>query len=299
MTYSPTRYQLTHLLQDAWGRLGQLSTWAATGGSATTSINTAWAGVEDEVFEDDDAGLIYGSVVVTESTDNAAPEGEIARITDYDSSSQTITHDTLSASVQSGDRIGIVSPLFPYEDMKRMADLAIRKLGKLDLIDSSIVVVAGQTEYTLPIRSAPKAVKMRTNAASGDYKSEFIQPWSVKPATAGGFWTLVVPDLPSGYVLELLYEDFHPKLNVYDDDIAEIIVPELATAALVAEAYQWYNNRINGSNQYLLQRENKAIQDLEQAKAMYPVRKIQRQVQGFPHWGTRSDFVPLTSDERA
>jgi hypothetical protein len=300
MSYSKSKFQLTHLLQQAWYRMGQMKTWVITGGSTTTTVNTAWAGVDDAIFEDDDPTLIYGSIVVVEDAalTGAAPEGEIARITDYDSASTTITHDAVSTAVASGDRVATISALFPYEDMKELANIAIRKLGKIDVIDTSLTVVAGQTEYVMPIRQAPKRVRIQRLNASSDNRWQLIQGWSVIPAVVGTGWKLVVPPLVQGFSIELLYEDLHPKLNSYEDDIMEIVHPELAVNALVAEAYQWYNNQINGSNSYFLQRENKALQDLEQAKVNYPIYKLDEQVQGLPHWGRQSEYVPKTSDLR-
>lgn len=301
MAYSKSKFQLTHLLQDVWYRMGQFTTWKVTGGSATTVVNTNWAGVEEQIFDDDDPALIYGSAVVVEDAAGAgaAPEGEIGSITDYDSSTYTITMDTLSSSVASGDRVGIASPQFPYQDMRELANIAIRKLGKIDNIDTSITTSAGRTEYTMPIQVAPKRVRMQTVLGStNNNKWEVVQGWSVIPAAPGTGWTLVIPNMVQGYKLELLYEDLHPELTAYDSNISELIAPELLTSAVIAEAFQWYNNKINGSNAYFLQRENKAIQDLAEAKVNYPINRIDEQVAGLPHWGLSGRYVPKTSDLR-
>lgn len=298
MTYSPTKYQLTHLLQDVWYRMGQVKTWVVTGGGTTSTINTAWAGVEEQIFEDDDPALIYGSIVVARDAGGlgGAPEGEIARITDYDSSNYTITHDAVSSAIAVGDLVSTVSPLFPYEDMKRLANLAIRKLGKIDVPDTSLTIVGGQTEYSMPIRQRPKAVNIQRLSEANNNRWEPLTGWSVIPATAGSAWTLVVPDLAQGFSLQIIYEDFHPRMLTFDSDLIEVVAPELACCALLAEAYQWYNNQIGGSNAYMTQRENKALQDLELAKVNFPIYRIDEQVQGLPHWGRRGQYVPLTSD---
>jgi hypothetical protein len=298
MTYSPTKYQLTHLLQDAWFRLGQFRRWVVTGGSQTTTINTSWAGVEEQIYEDDDAALIYGTVVVLEDSGGlgAAPEGEFARITDYDSSLWTLTHDTLSASVASGDKVGIASPLFPLQDMIELANIALQRLGEIDLPDTSLTVIGGETQYTLPttIRKRPVAVNIAKTA--GGWQP--VQGWNVIPAAPGSNWTLTVPYLTSGQGLQVVYSSLHPKLTAFDSNISELIEPELALSALLAEAYQWYNNQVGGSNAYFLQRENKALQDLEVAKVQFQIPRHPHQAQGMPHWGTRGEYVPGTSDLR-
>lgn len=300
MTYNKNKYQCTHLLQDTWYRMGQLQNWVATGGTATTLINTAWAGVEEQIYDDDDPALIFGSVVVIRDAGGAgaAPEGEIGRITDYDAASQTVTLDAISSAIAAADRVGIASPLFPYEDIRELANIALRKLGKIQLVDTSLSIIASKTEYTLPIKVNPIRVRKQTVINSVNNQWEEVPNWSVIPATAGAFPVLVIPHLTQGYKLELLYEDLHPELTAFDTDIHESIEPELALNALLAECYQWYNNKLGGANEYMLQRENKVIQDLEAARARYPIRRIVEQVKGLPHWGTRGEYVPLTSDQR-
>lgn len=298
MAYNKEKFQLTHLLQDAWQRMGQLKIWKATGGSTTTVINTGWAGIEDEIFEDDDSALIYGTVVVVRDAGlaGAAPEGEFGEITDYDSASQTITMSALTTAVASGDKIGIASPLFPLNDMMELANIAIRKLGEIDIVDTSISVVSAQTDYTLPatIQKNPFAVYARqSNGVTKKIN------FTVTPATPGSNWTLVIPNSYSGDTLDIWYRSLHPEFTAFDSSISEVIHPELATCALIAEAFQWYNNKVGGTNEYFLQRENKAMQDLAQAKVDYPIYRRVEQFNGFPHWRRDNNYIPLTNDLRA
>jgi hypothetical protein len=268
--------------------MGQLRRWNVTGGSTTTVVNTDWNLTEEPVYEDDDPAIIFGTAVVIEDAGGlgAAPEGEMGMITDYDSSTNTLTMDAVSSAVAAGDRVGIASPLFPLEDMINLANIALRRCGDIDLVDTSIVTSGLQTEYTMPdtIRQRPIRVRVQGNFDNNDNRWEEVQGWGVIPATAGSNWTLVLPEMVEGYYVEVLYRATHPELTSYASDIQDSIHPEVALSALIAEAYQWYNNQLGGSNQYFLQRENKAIQDYEAAKVMHPIRHIVEQVQGLPHW---------------
>lgn len=301
MAYNKDKYQLTHLLQDAWLRMGQMRVWNVTGGSINTVINTDWALGEEPQFEDDDPSLIFGTVVVVEDSlkTGAAPEGEFAMITDYDSASSTITMNPINA-VGNGDRVGLVQPLFPLEDMIQLANIALRKFGEIDIVDTSLEVSANQTEYTLPstIRSRPIRVRIQGVQDANNNQWRELPNTSIIPATAGSDWTLVIPDATQGYSVEVLYRAMHPEVTAFDSPIQEAIHPELILSALIAEAYQWYNNQVGGSNQYFLQRENKSIQDLEAARVMHPVRHAVEQISGMPHWNRRAEYVPLTSDLR-
>lgn len=303
MTYQPTKFQLTKLLQNAWQKMGQLRTWKVTGGSTTTFVNSAWAGVEDTIYEDDDAALIYGTAVVVRDAAgaNAAPEGEFGEITDYDSSTYTATIDAITSAIGSGDTIGIASPLFPLQDMIQLANNAIRGLGEIDLVDTSLSISSSVTEYTLPstIRQMPVRVSIQDVLGSTGNNQWIPINFRVIPATAGSNWTLVVPHQTQGATLQVVYRAPHPELTAFDSDIADVIHPKLATAALVAEAFQWYNNMLGGSNQYFLQRENKALQDLQEAKVEYPILRDPGTVRGMPHWNNMADYVSLTSDLRA
>lgn len=302
MAYNKDKYQLTHLLQDAWNRMGQFRVWTATGGSTTTLVNSTWVGIEDEVYEDDDPALIYGTVVVVRDAGlaGAAPEGEFGMITDYDSSTHTITMDAISAAIASGDKVGVASPILPLNDMMELANLALRKLGEIDVIDASLTTLAHKTEYTLPatIRQRPMSVKIPKLGQSGNNLWESIK-FDVIPAAPGSNWTLVIPEQAPGLSIQITYRSLHPELTSYAADIQETIHPELALCGLLVEAYQWYNNRIGGTNDYFLQRENKALQDYGQAKIDYPIRRLVDTVSGLPHWGASNDYVPLTSDLRA
>lgn len=301
MAYSPTGFQLTHLLQDAWYRLGQFKRWKATDGSLTSIENTLWAGVEEQIFEDDDPSLIYGTAVILRRADGlgTAPEGEMVMITDYDSASTLLFTDPMADAPVAGDAFGIATPLFPLDDMIELANIAIQRLGEIDIPDTTLSVVANQTEYLLPayIKERPTAVFRQTAQVSGNNQWVPVQGWNVIPAAVGTQWTLVLPTLPTNYALRIMYRTVHPRLTSYDSDILDIH-PELAVCALVAEALQWYNNLIGGTNQYFMQRENKALQDLESALVRHPIRKTVEQVQGMIHWGHRGEYVPGTSDLR-
>ncbi len=300
MAFDSTKYQLTQLLQDAWYRMGQLKRWKLTGGSATTSVNTVWAGVEDALFEDDDAALIYGTIVCLEDAggSHAAPEGEMGMITDYDSATNTITHDALSSALGIGDRIGIASPLFPMEDMIELANIALQKLGEIDVPDY-VVTSPGTILYTLPstIRQYPTLV--RYLSPNQNISPKVVSNWTVMPDDSGINLNITVSGHDeNGGQLEIFYRSRHSKVTSFDSNISEFINPELALCSLIAEAYQWYNNQLGGSNQYFLQRENKALQDLEAALVKFPIHRLTGQVSGMPHWGRNTQYVPLTNDAR-
>lgn len=280
--------------------MGQSVKWKVTGGSATSVINTAWAGIEEALYEDNDDALINGTVVVAEDAGGlgASPEGRFGRITAYDAASSTLTIETVTDAIALNDKVIVASPLIPVEDMIELANLSLLYLGDFDLIDTSLSFSNNQTEYTMPavIRQKPLGVQVQTQQSANNNLWKNISNFSVRPATAGANWTLIVPQGSIGYAMSIKYRILHPKLTAYDSDILEVIHPELAKASLVAHAYQWINNRLGGNNEYLVARENTAWQELEIARIKFPIEKEVGRVQGMPHWGQRSRYVPLTND---
>lgn len=300
MAYSAVKFQLTHLLQAVYKAMGQSQKWIATDGSTTEVENTQWAGIEEALYEDNDDALVNGTVIVAEDAGGlgAAPEGEFARISSYDSATSTLTIGALSQAIAAGDKFVVASPMLPLEDMIELANSALLYLGDFDLIDTTTTFASNQTEYTMPstIRQKPLGIQVQTSSTVGNYQWRNVNSWDVRPATAGANWTLVLPQGSVGKIIGIKYRILHPKLTDYDSDILEVIHPELAKTTLMAHAYQWINNRLGGNNEYLVARENTAWQEVEISKARFPIEREVGRVRGLPHWGRRSAYVPLTSD---
>jgi hypothetical protein len=111
-----------------------------------------------------------------------------------------------------------------------------------------------------------------------------ITGWKITPADPGSTAILTLPQLASGYTLRISYPGLHPVVDGYADYVSEYIHPELATSAVVAHALQWYNSQRSGADDYWKQREDRAWNQLDIAKATYPIALPVSRVQGFPHW---------------
>jgi len=68
----------------------------------------------------------------------------------------------------------------------------------------------------------------------------------------------------------------HPTLTAYSSAVAEVIDPELATALLVEKALEWQNSRLQGGDDFLLQRWNDQKQQVVEARANFPIWKPKR-----------------------
>src|ERR1043165_2049086 len=152
MAYSPTQFQLTHLLQRVFRRLKVARTSKATGGSTTTIVDTKLLEYLSESNEDDYFNNWTAIIVKDAGGAGAAPEGEFNRISDFVASTETITvPDAFTAAVASGDTYMYVSPDFPLYDMLEVVNDALVSLGNIVAVDTSLTTANNQTEYTLPV----------------------------------------------------------------------------------------------------------------------------------------------------
>lgn len=291
MAYSTTQYLLTHLLQRVYRKLRNTRVSTATGGSATTIVDTKLADYLGDANEDDVLNSGTAIIIKDAGGSGASPEGKFARITDYVASTTTITIDTVADAVASGDTYLIASKDYPLFDMIEIVNDALQNLGRIPRVYSSLTSVAEQTEYTLPayIKDSVYLVEWPVNAESGDQQWEEIYNWRIASSDPGSSGTLIIPQLPAGYTIRVWYYDNHPRVDDYDDPISEKVHPELAYAAVMAQVYEWYNSKTNDDNPKSIQREMMAKQTLEAAKALYPIPRMKRHPRGIPQWRYDTD----------
>jgi hypothetical protein len=288
MAYSANDLQLTHLLQKAYRRLKVAKTSVATGGSTSTIVDTKLVDYLGDGNEDDVLNGGTAIIVKDAAGAGAAPEGEFSRISDYDDAG-TITTSTLTAAPATGDTYMYISPDFPLFDMIEVVNDALVYLGRIPKIYTSLSTVANQTEYALPV--ALKGIDLHdieiqgitTDADDSQYKQ--IVGWKITPALPGTTGLLTIQQYAAGYTLRIGYPGLHPRVSAFADYISEYIHPELATACVTAHALQWYNSQRGGADDYWKQREDRAWNQLDIAKATYPIKNPISRVKSFPHWG--------------
>ena len=273
MTYSATEYNLSDLLQDSYRELGQLNISTATGGSATTVVDSKQA---DKAGGDDawNDGAIF--IIEDATTAGTSPEGKFALITGYADSTGTFTFATMTDAVASGDTYGYANNMWPLYMMIEFANDALRSLGDIPLIDTtSTDSAANQTEYTYAIawtRRPPIKVEIQTRTGDSDDNQWLeIKNWEYRPATAGSTGLIVLDQLPTSRDIAIWYMDRHPRVNTYDDPILKAIHPELAKKATVEQALQWQNRRMMGGDDFLMQTWNDAKAQLMLSKVDYPI----------------------------
>ena len=273
---------LSDVMRRVWFEMGDLSIITATGGSATTIVDANTPYVTDDA-------LLGGTAIVIDTTDGLTPKGKFARISDFVASSKTFTIDTVTDVIASGDTIGLAKPKVKAKQMVQAVNDALRDhIGTISLVDTSLTVAAGQTEYALPVTLKMKKlldVKIQTNTSdSDDNQYESIKGATfVEPASPGSTGLLIIPQYDAGQKIKILYEGIHPELTAYNSVISETIPEALIVAAALDKALTWLVSKRGDSalGGYLMQKLNDAKQTVANAKVESPVYKQARRSKMF------------------
>ena len=276
---------LSDILRGAYTDLGQLTIVTATGGSATTVVDT------NTIYTTDDS-LVNGTAFVITTTDAATPQGKFARISDFVASTKTFTIDTVTDVVGAGDIIGLARPTIPLLQMKRAVnDALIDHIGSISIVDTSLTSVGAYNVYTLPAgMMIKKIVDVQLEPAGqypnisgmftiqmGQLKYESIMSRvEILPTATGGQMTSW--DLPAGLIIRIIYEGLHPTVNLYSDTIRETVPEALLKAATIDKALTWLVSKRGESalGTFLLQRWNDAKQTLQAARMEHPVNRVHK-----------------------
>jgi hypothetical protein len=281
---------LFDVLKKTYVDLGHMEISTATGGSTSTLIDTKLG----EKYGDGDTVGSTIFIIRDAGGLGAAPEAEVSYITDYVSSTNTFSvSPSYSAAVGAGDRFGIAKNIIDIETMKEITNDALQAFGTIQLTDTSITTVTEQTEYSLPVllKHRIDSVQISTNSTTGNREFNDIGGWYQINSAAGSVGMLVFNEsLPAGETLKIFYSAEHPKLNAMTDVIAEVISSELACKLIVDRAYQYQIRRTNGTDPFLLQTSNKAMQDVMEARNRFSQPKHKRPKYLTPYNFRDTDF---------
>lgn len=214
-------------------RLKVLRVSTATGGSATAIVDTKRTESVD-AFNGGTAWII--------SAGSASPEGKWARVSDWNATTKTATIATVTDAVGAGDTYGIAAGSFSLDMLISGINDQLVKHKVVRYDRTSLDVVSGQSEYTLPagIRQDNLLnVYLETDSDSDDSKPTPLS-FDVQTAAAGSQHTLVIKSrsLPVGYDLMLEYKGYLSPLylatDVIDDSLPMARILDDAAASVLA-----------------------------------------------------------------
>lgn len=281
-------YTLGELLFDVYSALGQITTFKASGGSTTTAVKTGTGYTQTN---------LTGALIVRETTDGLAPQHEFEEVTSFAPSTGTFTVGTaLSATIGAGDLFGYASPLYPLQQVIENINEGLRWLGDLYLVDTTTLDSASnQTEYAASLtwkRRPPVQIDIQGNTSdSNDNRWVTENNWYYVPAAPGSTGLIVFNEQPvPSRDLRIWYQDKHPRVNTYADNIAEVIAPELAVAVCAEKALLWQVNRTQGSEKSIVSAHSQAMENRDRAIGEHPIWKPKTSGKIFHGHGT--SYVP-------
>lgn len=244
-------FLVTNLVQNIYNELGQVEPtfglFTATGGSATTFVNTAFANYENppetDVFKN------HLCIVVRDSGGaGASPEGKWGLISAYSDSTQTGTIATVTDAIASGDTVMIAKQdKFPLQQVLFAINRGLENLGDIPgNADTTLTTASLQTEYSIPVavkRGLKQVWVQGQTDDANDNRWIKISDWRLEWAVGGTASTLYLPQLSSGYSLKLIYDGIHPSVNAYNDTINEYVHPKVVTASCILKLLEWYNRQ--------------------------------------------------------
>jgi hypothetical protein len=268
---------LTDIMRGAWTECGMINISTATGGSATTIVDT------NTRFTTDDA-MVGGTAIIISTTDGLSPQGKYARISDFVASTKTFTIDTVTDAVGSGDVFGLCTPKIPALQMRQAVNDALRDhIGTISKVDVSLTSQSGYATYTLPTGVYIKRlIDVQIEGADDEPYESIISRIELLPTTSGG--QMISHDLDSGYIIKVIYEGTHAQLSSYSDTIHESVPEALLKAATVDKALTWLVSKRGESalGTFLLQKLNDARQAIANAKMEHPVLRVPQAARWFP-----------------
>lgn len=237
--------QMTYTLFDLTYRvareLGLTQEGTATGGSTTTLIDTAFRNEPDDFWN---KGTVW--ILRDAGGAGAAPEGEYATISDFVSSTSTMTISPLTAAVAGGDRYAAMTKHVPLQVIVQQINRAIMDLGPVPYADvTSITTAEEQTEYALPIAAKRDLyqVRVQTNDDVNDNRWQKVPNWGIEQADPGAAPRLIIPQYPAGYQVKLVYLADHPELQVASAVLSEYIPLERVIYPAVLYCLEWRKQR--------------------------------------------------------
>lgn len=260
--------QIFEVLYDTLWEAGLLNqVGQATGGSTTTVVDT--------ILSLDTDVKANGSILIFETTDGLAPQGEIKRVAS--NTANTYTTAAYSAAVGAGDLYAYIAKDFNVYELLPMINIALRnKVPPIGLKDTSITTAASQREYALPTavkEGSIRAVYEQTNTGdSNDNQWAARYDWEVHPAAANSTGLLVFQKQPtSGRTIRIDYIGRHPKITAFTDYLHESVRPELFKAALKFTLDSSRNEEAIASQDGYRDLYNAARDEWNEALLRYPV----------------------------
>jgi hypothetical protein len=259
---------LFDLVRKTLSELDVAAEGTATGGTTTTLVDTA-RGETDDYWNG-------GTLLIVETTDNLAPQGEFAVVSDFAATSDTLTFPALTAAVGAGDRYALGKKRYPLQKLIQYINSALQNLGRIPYTDTSLTVGANQTEYDLPAACVGmdllQVFVQGNNTDADDNQWTELFNWRTEEGATGDPDTLILATQPtSGYKLKLVFLGAHPELVSAPDQLSESVPVERVVYVAALKGLTAYADRTDRREDFRGTLDD-LVQKKDQAKLDHPIR---------------------------
>jgi len=264
----------------------------ATGGSATTFVNSGFNNFENQ--PETDAFKNYLAIVVRDAAGaGASPEGKWAVCSGYVDSTWTGTIATVTDAIASGDTIMLAKQdKFPLSQILFSINRGLQDLGDLPSnANESLTTMSEQTEYSVPVAVKRGLKQVWIEETSGIWKE--VTDRRNELTGAGTVSRLYLPFTLSGLPIRLIYDGPHAVVSAYNSVINEYVHPDVATCASVLKLLEWYNRRDENQDQdsYFLWLERQyREQYLPKALSDNPIQEAVKSAKFFSRGSSKNQY---------
>lgn len=273
---------LGKLLEEVYIAVGlQVLRRVATGGSATTVVDSAYANRKGDGFYAQGANGGY-IVFISETTDGAAPVGQFGEVSSYtlSTTTPTFTIPTLSAVVGAGDIYAVMKPQVQLYEMIGRVNEGLRRLGEMETVDISLTGLASTLVYNLPagIRKSNLLQIEIGNNTDGWRDAGGFSITSKAGTTQDQLIFTHQPPYDSAtaanQTFKIRYRGVHPTLTTYSNSVEKSVHDELAIAKCAETVMEHIMNKRTGSynDKTKVAFYSNIVKRSEEAQMKHPVR---------------------------
>lgn len=256
-----TLFDATLALAGILGNLRGSTTTAA--GSATTIVDST----RTEVVDYWNGGTLW----ITSGTH----AGKSRKITDWDLSTTTFTIPTTTTAAGSGVNYSVIAPDWPRDKLIEFVNNALRRIGAVPDVNTSLTSVAGQRAYALPA-GVYNVRRVEIARELSDTPYDYAPSYGWRELDGYIEFDPGAEPAASGYILRLHYHAPHAVLSADTDTISDYIHIERLIWTAAVFAWRWRMQMAGKDKPEYTNFLNEASQYAELYAARFPIPKVPR-----------------------
>jgi len=263
---------LYDILLGLFDELGELKYGVATGGSATTLVDSGIGGADNDW---------NGGTAFMTKAGSAAPEGEMAEVTDYATATGTLTV-TFSSAPAAADEYALASSTYPLDKAKGLVSRGLARMGGIPKTDTSLTASSGTTKYTIPAAARAELRRVYINQSSTSNAERPVEMTSWRQESSA----LIFKRQPHAGTITLVYMGPHDRMTVYSDLLDANVPLNRAIAEVFYLATVDKLRGLDGPAAKIKRQMDDAKEELDTVRRKYPI------------WDPGKPFKPIVAGRK-